>query len=358
MAGESGDVARTVGIEALRSCLQRALERLEMPSDHAAGLAGLLVDNELRGHPDHGAAMLHYLKEVFQAGRYNPRPKIETISESDSALLLEGDFGVGTAATGRAMAWCVERARARRGVAMAGVRHWQFITGGYYVRLATDAGLIGLACLNSTPMVAPPVGRQAAYGTNPFAYGVPAASHPPIILDMSTTNAAALKMRLAAQTGSPVAPNLVLDRAGEPSTSPFDFLEGGTMAPLGFPAAPHKGFALGLLVDTLGGVLTGAGFSLGVAGERTDNGAFLMAIDPEGLMPREQFMARVDQQVAMLKSAERREGAEALFMPGERSHQRQAELRARGVAPLSEASWRALSSSCEGLGVPLPESVD
>ena len=357
MAGETGDVARTVRIEDLQACLQAALEKLDMPSDHAAGLAALLVDTELRGHPDPGAAMLHYLKEVFQAGRYNPRPKITTVSETDSALLLEGDFGVGTVATGRAMAWCVERARERRGIAMAGVRHWQFITGGYYVRMATDAGLIGLACLNATPMVAPPGGRQAAYGTNPFAYGVPAASHPPIILDMSTTNAAALKMRLAAQTGSPVAPNLVLDRAGEPSTSPFDFLEGGTMAPLGFPAAPHKGFALGLLVDTLGGVLTGAGFSFGVAGERTDNGAFLLAIDPEAYMPRDQFMARVDQQIELLKGAERREGAEPLVLPGERSHQRQAALRARGVAPLSEASWRALSSSCDGLGVPLPDAV-
>ena len=59
MAGETADVARTVRIKDLQATLQTSLEKLEMPSEHAAGLAGLLVDNELRGHPDHGAAMLH-----------------------------------------------------------------------------------------------------------------------------------------------------------------------------------------------------------------------------------------------------------------------------------------------------------
>jgi LDH2 family malate/lactate/ureidoglycolate dehydrogenase len=82
------------------------------------------------------------------------------------------------------MRWCVERARERKGMAVAAVRDWQLVVAAPYARVAAEAGLIGFACTNDVPLVAPPGGRTAVLGTNPMAYAVPAQRHPPVVLDM------------------------------------------------------------------------------------------------------------------------------------------------------------------------------
>ena len=52
--------ARLVRIDDLRRCLAVAFERLDLTPEDAEGLGGLLVDSELRGHPDHGVAALAF----------------------------------------------------------------------------------------------------------------------------------------------------------------------------------------------------------------------------------------------------------------------------------------------------------
>jgi LDH2 family malate/lactate/ureidoglycolate dehydrogenase len=352
MSGSGGDSARLVRFDDLRRCLANAFERLHLTPEDADGLAGLLLDSELRGHPDHGAAALATLAALYRDGKLNPRPRVRVLEETDGALLLDGDRGCGPSAPTHAMEWCVERARERKGMAVAAVRDWQFLVGGPYARLAAEAGLIGFACTNFVPLVAPPGGRTPVFGTNPFAYAIPAARHPPVVLDVATTVTAMQKVRLAAEQGEPMPEGLIFDREGHPTTDPRKLLEGGLMAPLGNPHAPHKGFGLALFVDALAGVLSGAGFAGGVASGAPGN--FLWALDVEAFLPRQEFLARMDEQIDEVKQGERLPGVEELLVPGERGQRRYAELTARGVVPLAPASWQLLATSCESLDVPLP----
>jgi L-2-hydroxycarboxylate dehydrogenase (NAD+) len=343
--------ARLVRIDDLRGCLAVAFERLELTSADADGLAGLLVDSELRGHPHHGAGALGVLASFYRDGKLNPRPSMRVLRESDGAILLDGDRGCGPAAPERAMRWCIERARERRGMAVACVRDWQLVVAGAYARLAAEAGLIGFACTNWMPLVAPPGGRTAVFGTNPMAYAIPAKRHP-VVLDIATTVSSAQRVRLAAQEGRSTADGVIFDRDGRPSTDPAEFLKGGLLAPLGYPLAPYKGFGLALLIDALSGVLSGAGFARGVADGATGN--FLWALDVEAFLPREEFLERMEAQLDQIKQGERLPGVEELVVPGERSQRRYLELTARGVVPLSLASWEVLTTGCESLGVSLP----
>jgi hypothetical protein len=196
----------------------------------------------------------------------------------------------------RAMRWCIDRARERKGMAVAAVRDWQLLVAAPYARLAAEAGLVGFACTNFVPLVAPPGGRTAVLGTNPFAYGLPARRHQPVVLDVATSVSSMQKVRVAAQQGTPMPDGVIFDRAGRPITDPGAFLEGGLLAPLGYPHAPHKGFGLALFIDALAGVLSGAGFAQGVAGGAA--GSFLWALDVEAFLPRQEFLARMDAQLA------------------------------------------------------------
>jgi LDH2 family malate/lactate/ureidoglycolate dehydrogenase len=128
------------------------------------------------------------------------------------------------------------------------------------------------------------------------------------------------------------------------------------MAPLGNPQAPHKGFGLALLIDALSGVLSGAGFGQGVTDGATGN--FLWALDVEAFLPRQEFLARIDSQIDQIKQGERLPGVDELLVPGERGERRLREFTARGVAPLTSATWQILMTNCESLDVPLPAVLD
>jgi LDH2 family malate/lactate/ureidoglycolate dehydrogenase len=348
--------ARLVRVEDVGRSLAVAFERLELEPEDADGLAGLLLDSELRGHPDHGVAALGTLAALYRNGRLNPRPRVCVLQETDGALLLDGDRGCGPTAPTRAMQWCIQRARDRKGMAVAAVRDWQLLVAGPYARLAAEAGLIGFVCTNFIPLVAPPGGRTAVFGTNPLAYGLPGGRHPPVVLDVATTVTAMQKVRLAAQQGEPMPEGMIFDRAARPTTDPAEFLEGGMMAPLGHPHAPHKGFGLALFVDALAGVLCGADFARGVADGMPGN--FLWALDVEAFLPRQEFLVRMDAQIDQIKEGERLPGVEELPAPGERGQRRCADLTTRGELPLSPASWQTLMTECERLGAPVPATVD
>jgi LDH2 family malate/lactate/ureidoglycolate dehydrogenase len=356
MSGAGGDSIRSVRIDDLRRCLASAFEQLRLTREDADGLARLLLDSELRGHPDHGIAALGILSTLYREGKLNPRPRVRVISETDGAILLDGDGGCGPSAPTRAMEWCIERARERKGMATAAVRDWQMLVGGPYARLAAEGGLIGFACTNFTPLVAPPGGRTAVFGTNPLAYAVPAGRHSSVVLDIATTGTSMQKVRLAARQGAKLPEGLIFDREGRPTTDPQDLFADGLMAPLGVPHAPHKGFGLALFVDALAGALSGSSFARGVAAGTPGN--FLWALDVEAFMPREEFLARMDEQIDQIKEGERLPGVDELFVPGERGRRRHAELTAHGVVPLTPASWQMLSATCESLGCPLPAVVD
>ncbi len=342
MAEDRGEGTRLVRIDDLRRCLTLALERLRLAPGDAEGLGGLLVDSELRGHAGHGVAALATLTSLYRDGTLNPRPRVRVLRETDGALLLDGDRGCGPVAPTRAMRWCIERARERSGMAVATVRHWQLVVAAPYARLAAEAGLIGFACTNDVPRVAPPGGRTAVLGTNPLAYGLPSARHHPVVLDVATTVASALKLRIAAHEGTQLPVGFVL--------------EGGSMAPLGSPHASHKGFGLALFVNALAGVLSGAGFALGV--DAGAPGSFLWALDVEAFLPRREFLERMDAQIDQIKDGRRLPGIDELLVPGERGQRRHLDLTASGAVPLAPTSWQVLAASCESLGAPLPAVLE
>lgn len=351
-----GGRTRLVRIDELQASLRMIFERFSLEADAAAGLAELLMDSELRGRSDHGVAAVGILGDFYCAGELNPRPQVRVLRETDDALLLDGDRGCGPAAPTRGMRWCVERARERKGMAVAAIREWQLLVCGPFARLAAEEGMIGLACTNFIPLVTPPGGRSRVFGTNPLAYGLPAGRHAPVVLDMATTVTSMQKVRLAAERGTQMPPGVIVDSDGLPTTDPAAFFDGGSLAPLGAPEAPHKGFGLALLVDALGGVLSGAPFAQQVS--RGPAGNFLLAFDVEAFCPREEFEARMNAQIDQVKRGHRAAGVDELRVPGESGERRLRELRAHGTVPIAPTSWRILSERGDSLSVPLPEVLE
>src|SRR5262249_56915882 len=111
-----------------------------------------------------------------------------------------------------------------------------------------------------------------------------------------TAGAGGGKIRLVREAGRLLPDGWILDADGHPSADPADLYAGGVL----LPAAGHKGFALALLVEILGGALAGAGCA--VLGEDPGNGCVLVALDPAAGGPAAGLAPPVARAVAAMEA--------------------------------------------------------
>ena len=153
-------------------------------------------------------------------------------------------------------------------------------------------------------------------------------------------------MRLHLHEGSEVPDGWLLDATGAPTRDPHDLYDGGAILPMG----GHKGYALGLLVEILGGVL--AGGACASLGEPAGNGLLLLAIDPGALGAREAFSARVTAVLASIAGTPPAAGSAGVVLPGAPEGASRRE-RARDGIPLRGETWDTLVRAAERVGVDL-----
>jgi LDH2 family malate/lactate/ureidoglycolate dehydrogenase len=215
---------------------------------------------------------------------------------------------------------------------------------GEYAELAAERGCVALVWCSGGPPggnVAPFGGRGRILGTNPVAYAFPAGSHEPVVADFSTSVSAEGKIRVHRQSGRALPDGWIVDADGSPSNDPAVFYDGGAI----LPAAGHKGFALGLLVELLGGIVAGAGCaSLGVD---PGNGVVFLVLDAARLGLD---LALVDAVIEAVEAVPPAPGFERVTVPG-RPEARSLEQRSRDGIPCPRETWRLIAEAARSVGV-------
>ncbi len=261
-------------------------------------------------------------------------PQLEQLGPS--LARLDAKAAIGFHAAERGMEEAIRMAR-QTGCGVVGVTNSNFFgAGAYYVNMAAEAGMVGVALSNSFPKVVAHGGLKPVLGTNPFAFGAPRKSGEHLLFDMATSALAGSTVREHMESGTPLPEGLAIDRHGQPITDP-EKVASGALLPFGGP----KGFGLSLLVEILSGVITGAGVSDGVASMYGDfernggNGHFLMAIDISRFMTMDDYHARFDGLVSLIKGS-----GDGVMLPGEVRWQHWRDAQANGVE-IDGAKWQA-----------------
>lgn len=203
--------------------------------------------------------------------------------------------------------------------------------------------MVGLVASNSFPRVAAHGGTLPVLGTNPIAFAVPLSDGTSMILDMASSTTAGGFVTKASEQGQSLPEGVAIERDGSPLTDPNRIGE-GAMLPLG----GAKGFGLGLMVEILSGVLTGAGISHGVKSQYKDfdnpgdSGHFLLAMDISAWMDTATYHSRMDELISAVKtSGDVRLPGEARFEELRLSEERGGvELDPKTVAALQEVATR------------------
>lgn len=315
-------------------------------------VAEALVRADLRGVSSHGVARLETYVRNFDAGGFNPRPDVTIDDVSPGIARVDADDGPGQWAGRIAMEEAMARA-VSQGVGVALVhRSNHFGTAAIYTQRAAEEDFIGVSMTNVGPDVIPFGGAEAFLGTNPISVSIPTDRPFPITLDMATSVVAMGKLDHPAEEGLEIPSHWAVDASGEPTSDPEKV---AALRPVGGP----KGYGLGLLVDVLCSMLSGARSSPEV-GALYDNfdepmrlGHFMFAIDIESVTDPGSFRVELDRYIESLKGVPTQEDVDEILLPGEPEARTRRERERDGI-PLPSGTSESLKRLADDHGVALP----
>lgn len=324
--------AVTVSLEQLAAHCVGVLSAAGLPSAAAELVADSLVDADARGITSHGVVRLRIYTERIRDGLVDVNAEPSVLSETPCSVHVDGRNAVGHLAARAGVDTAADKAEAG-GVGVAGVRNSNHCgTMAYFVRRATDRGLIALASTNAPPTMAYYGGRTRAVGTNPLAIGIPRDGNPPIVMDMATSATARGKIIVAAKVGKEIPEGWAVDKQGRPTTDAEAALEGSVL-----PFAGPKGSGLAMMIDLLCGGLTGAvtGSLIGdmYGGEPRPQrvGHFFVVLNPEAWIGRDAFLAHVAEFVDTVHALPPADGYDGVLLPGEVEEQARAAAERDGL---------------------------
>jgi LDH2 family malate/lactate/ureidoglycolate dehydrogenase len=344
--------------DALTHFSKAIFEKLDLPPGDAAIVSECLVKADLRGLGSHGVARIPLYANRLRLKLVKPAPDIRIERVAAAAAHVDGDDGMGMVVGTRAMAAAMSMAR-ENGVGFSGVyRSTHFGMAAFYVMQAVKEDLIGFVFTNASPGMAPWGGAKPVLGVNPFAAGIPAGRRLPVVLDMSMSVMARGKMRLMGLRGELLPENVALDAEGNPTRDGLQVHQGGTVLPFG----GAKGSGLAIVMEIMGGVLTGAAF----AGEMRDLygdlsgpqriGHVFIAIRPDLFMSLDAFKDRMDTMIERYVQSPKAKGVDEILMPGEPEERQELRRRQAGI-PVDANIVETLKQEAERHLVPFPEPI-
>lgn len=359
----------------LRLCPADPLQRFAValfqasgaPPDIAAEVGRHLVNANLAGHDSHGVIRIPQYCDQIAAGGIVPAARPEVIRESPVAALIDAHRGLSHFATAFALDWALQRA-GQAGLAAAAVRHASHI--GRLGEYTARAGERGCVAILTVGVGGPGLGgmvlfgsRQRFLGANPWSIAVPAAGHPPLVYDGSSSAVAEGKVRVARSKGLPLPAGALVDADGNPTTDPEAFYRGGGMLPMGGSIAGHKGYGLAMasmllgalaMIDDPAPLLWASSAEAPPDPRGRAGGVFLVVIDPAQFGDPAHYRALVTEVLAAAKRAPCAPGVAEILLPGEPERQMR-ERRLRDGVPIPAGTWQDLAALAARFAVPLPQ---
>lgn len=327
------------------------IEAMGSPGEDALIVGRHLVEAQLAGHDSHGLIRLPQYHAHVLEGKVKPGARVEIIRETPTTALLDGHYTWGQVTAMQAIKLGISKAE-ENGIAALSLRNCYHVGRvGVYPLAAAERGFIAQVHCNGHGVcrVAPWGGTEPRLATNPIAIAIPTRAEP-LLVDITTSVVAEGKVRVSRNAGRKIPEGWVLDSDGRPTTNPADLYEGGTLLPLGGREG-HKGYGLSIVVDLLGGALSGAG--CGTMTEKVGNGLFIQLTDPSCFCEREEFLDQIDRFTEYLKSSPLKEGVDDILLPGEPEQRTAARRREQGI-DIDDGTWGQLIELAGTLGVEMP----
>ena len=314
----------------LRNFCTEILMRAKVPQKEAEIVVDSLVSTDLRGVNTHGVINLPRYISLIESGAARPCARIEVIQDLYSTALWDGCGSLGQILGVRAMEKCLDKAE-RYGISVIGVkRSNHFGAAAYYAMKGLERDMIGIALTSGGPVMAPWGGCTQLLSNNPIAVAIPCGKELPIVLDISMSVVAGMKLKLLKKEGKTKIPRgWAMDKEGRVTEDIEEAMEAG---PLLVPMGGHKGSGLALVNGILSGILLGAGYGFSASDGEEGPGHLFAAIRIDTFRPVEEFKESIDKRVRELKNSKLAEGFERILIPGEIEFEMENKTKKEGIS--------------------------
>jgi uncharacterized oxidoreductase len=301
--------------EELLSLSTQILMKWKTPEKFAHSISESLVQAQEAGHASHGVIRLLEYTQLIDKKVIIPGIQPTIKSEFNASVVIDAHWGWGQIACKFAVEVATKKAK-EFGVCAISIANCNHIGRvGEYSELFAEQNLISMTWCNADPAVAAFGGKDRLFGTNPFAAGIPTNADP-VVIDFATAASAEGKLRVAKANGVSIPPATVIDKNGVESTDPNDFYEGGAILPFG----GHKGYCLSLMIELLGGALSGNHPSMNSAYSH-GFGTVMVVIDPDKFFGTAAFKDEMSEAVIAIKATPPANPKNPVLVPGDVENQ-------------------------------------
>ncbi len=336
-----------ITFETMENFMADVFEGVGVPENEARICADVLITADKWGIDSHGIGRLKTIYyDRIRDGIQFPVTNFELLREGPTTAVVDGHHGMGQVIAKKAMDLAIDKAR-RYGMGMVAVRNsTHFGICGYYLKMAADAGMIGMVGTNARPSIAPTFGVENMLGTNPLTFGFPTDEAFPFLLDCATSVTQRGRIEVYVRAGEKIPQGLVIDEQGNSMTDPeqvlIDLVKGkAALAPLGGigeDTAGYKGYGYATVVEVLSAALQGGAFLKQLTGFDKDGrkvpyrlGHFFMAVNIEAFTGLADFKQATGGILRQLRASKKAPGRDRIYTAGEKEYLAWLERKDKGV---------------------------
>jgi LDH2 family malate/lactate/ureidoglycolate dehydrogenase len=306
-------------VEEARAIGETAVQRIGYSAEDARIVVDQMVDNMLCGYKFAGLPRILAMasEDKIKLGR----TPIKVVKETPVSALMDGGNNIGYVTCYHAAHKAIEKAKAL-GIASVGVYNTYYSgRNAYFVEQIVKEGYVVMHTASNKPRVVPPGAARPALGTNPICLGFPS-EEGPITFDIGTASFMWGEVMLHAHLGEPLPEGIGFDENGKPTRDAAATLKGG-VAPWG----GYKGYGLSFAIQALG-LLAGSAI---IRDEVLDYGFLFWVINPEIMLPGNDFKKRMSQYVREMKALPKQPGVSEIRVPSERASRERERRLVEGV---------------------------
>ena len=338
-----------------------------VPADEAEIVTDVILESDRRGIESHGCNRFKpvYIDRI-KAGIQFAQTNFEILKETETTAVVDGHHGMGQVIGYKAMSMAIEKAK-KYGMGMVTVRNsTHYGIAGYYTTMATKAGCIGMTGTNARPSVAPTLGVEGMFGTNPFTLGVPTDEDFDFNFDCATSITQNGKVEYYARIGEDIHPGTVIDLEGNPvegdSGEALKKIRQGTAAlttlgGIGEALGGYKGYGFALFVEFLSSILQDGMYGKDLDGKDADGnirpyhlGHFFIAIDTNHFLGEEIARKKAGDIIRSMRASKKAPGEDRIYTAGEKEYEIWMQRKDSGV-PINESVQAEMNKVRDDLGL-------